>query len=80
MEIQMYEYVEVAGSDSNLSSTQLSASPSVSRVSEKLRQLGAGSTTTHHLQCSVFCGGRGCKYENAGKWVGSAFTELYSHW
>ena len=88
MEMQSYEYVEISVSESDLSSHHqqqggVAASPSFSRVSEKLRRLGAGNPTAHHLQCSVFCGGKGCKYENAAKLpaeTGSAFPELYSHW
>ena len=85
MEMQSYEYVEIAVSDRDLSQHQqqgVAASPSFSRVSEKLRRLGAGNPTAHQIQCSMFCGGKGCKYENAAKLpeMGSALPEIYCHW
>ena len=54
-----------------------------SKISEKLRQLGSNSSTVHSLQCSAFCGGRLCKYENPSRWSkeeGVAFNGLFSHW
>ena len=55
----------------------VSITPSYSRVSEKLRRISSGS-----LQCSLFCGGQRCKYENAGRWgeKDRALRGLFSHW
>ena len=52
-------------------------SPAYSYLSDKLRRLSAGS-----LQCSLFCGGRGCKYENEGRWrdEDKALRGVFSHW
>ena len=67
----------------SLSSTSSSASgareiaPAYSYVSEQLRRLSAGS-----VQCSLFCGGRGCKYERGDCWDedDKALSGLFSHW
>ncbi len=64
-------------SSPRLSGSRVQVTPSYSYLSEKLRRISAGS-----LQCSLFCGGRGCKWEGAGKWVESdqAVKGLFSHW
>ena len=51
--------------------------PKYSKVSESLRHATSGS-----VQCSMFCGGRQCKYENPGKWSDAemAIKGLYSSW
>lgn len=51
--------------------------PSYSYLSDRLRRLSSGS-----LQCSLFCGGRGCKYECGEKWKeeDKAVGGLFSHW
>lgn len=57
--------------------------PQYSKFSEKLRQLSSSSPTAHRLQCSTFCGGRSCKYENPSRWSDDdhvAFKGLFSHW
>ncbi|XP_042238188.1 protein tyrosine phosphatase domain-containing protein 1-like isoform X3 [Homarus americanus] len=48
-----------------------------SRLSEHFRQV-----TPTELQCSVFCGGRRCKYENGDAWNSDdmAIPGIYSHW
>ena len=48
-----------------------------SSLSQKLR-----SSTPSELQCSLFCGGRRCKYESANKWSEAemAVPGIYSHW
>ena len=51
------------GSNSKQKQRYVSIIPSYSRVSEKLRRISSGS-----LQCSLFCGGQQCKYENAVRW------------
>ena len=65
------------GSTSKQKQGYVSITPSYSRVSEKLRRISSGS-----LQCSLFCGGQRCKYENAGRWgeEDKALRGLFSHW
>ena len=65
------------GSNSKQKQGYVSITPSYSRVSEKLRRISSGS-----LQCSLFCGGQRCKYENAVRWgeKDRALRGLYSHW
>lgn len=48
-----------------------------SRISEHFRQV-----TPTELQCSVFCGGRTCKYDSSDHWAPEdmAIPGLYSHW
>ncbi|CAH1254847.1 PTPDC1 [Branchiostoma lanceolatum] len=47
------------------------------KISEQLRHVTPG-----HIQCSMFCGGKGCKYENPAKWPAKdqAVKGLYSSW
>ncbi|XP_019623625.1 PREDICTED: protein tyrosine phosphatase domain-containing protein 1-like [Branchiostoma belcheri] len=47
------------------------------KISEGLRHVTPG-----HIQCSMFCGGKGCKYENPAKWPAKdqAVKGLYSSW
>ncbi|XP_035664087.1 protein tyrosine phosphatase domain-containing protein 1-like isoform X1 [Branchiostoma floridae] len=47
------------------------------KISEQLRHVTPG-----HIQCSMFCGGKGCKYENPTKWPAKdqAVKGLYSSW
>lgn len=51
--------------------------PAYSYLSDKLRRMSAGS-----MQCSLFCGGHGCKYECEEKWSeeDKAMKGLFSHW
>ena len=55
----------------------VTATPTYSLVSEKLRRVSAGS-----LQCSLFCGGQRCKYEVPHRWKEEekALKGLFSHW
>ncbi|XP_050693914.1 protein tyrosine phosphatase domain-containing protein 1-like [Eriocheir sinensis] len=48
-----------------------------SRLSEHLRQV-----TPTEIQCSVFCGGKTCKYDNPDYWPAedTAIQGVYSHW
>ncbi|XP_063852707.1 protein tyrosine phosphatase domain-containing protein 1-like isoform X3 [Scylla paramamosain] len=48
-----------------------------SRIGEHLRQV-----TPTELQCSVFCGGKTCKYDSSDCWgeEDMAIPGLYSHW
>ena len=50
---------------------------SYSALSEKLRK-----STPNEFQCSLFCGGKRCKYESGKKWrdEDKAMPGLYSHW
>ena len=38
--------------------------------------------TPSEMQCSMFCGGKKCKYESASQWKPQdmAVTGIYSHW
>ena len=38
--------------------------------------------TPNEMQCSMFCGGRRCKYESATAWkpADCALTGIFSHW
>lgn len=60
-----------------VSGSPVQVTPAYSYLSDKLRRLSAGS-----LQCSLFCGGRGCKYESGRRWAGQdkALRGLFSHW
>merc|ERR1719192_2903534 len=51
--------------------------PSYSMVGESLRL-----NTPNEMQCSMFCGGRRCKYESDTSWKPSetALNGIYSHW
>lgn len=53
------------------------AGPKYSRLSESIRHLTPGT-----VQCSMFCGGRQCKYENPSKMKDEemAVKGLYSTW
>lgn len=48
-----------------------------SKLTNSLRVLTTGS-----MQCSMFCGGKGCKYDNPSKWSEDqmAIKGLFSHW
>ena len=48
-----------------------------SKLGEHLRQV-----TPPELQCSVFCGGRRCKYDSYDVWSQKqmAIDGIYSHW
>lgn len=48
-----------------------------SRVGERIRHI-----TPSALQCSMFCGGKQCKYDNPGRWKEEemAIKGLYSSW
>ncbi|KAK4871643.1 hypothetical protein RN001_015767 [Aquatica leii] len=47
------------------------------KLSENIRRL-----TPQGIQCSVFCGGTNCKYENPENWTADslAIQGIYSHW
>lgn len=47
------------------------------KLSENIRRL-----TPQGIQCSVFCGGTNCKYENPENWTADslALQGIYSHW
>jgi protein tyrosine phosphatase domain-containing protein 1 len=51
--------------------------PHYNKLSENLRTL-----TPPEVQCSMFCGGRRCKYENGKTWkaIDTAIESIYSHW
>lgn len=51
--------------------------PAYSYLSDKIRRLSSGS-----VQCSLFCGGHGCKYECSERWRegDKAIRGLFSHW
>ena len=53
------------------------AGPKYSRISEHFRHVTPGA-----LQCSMFCGGKQCKYENPAKMKSDemAINGLYSSW
>lgn len=48
-----------------------------SKLSDHIRRL-----TPQGIQCSVFCGGSNCKYENPENWTADslAIQGIYSHW
>ena len=56
---------------------KMDCGPKYSKVSESLRYATSGS-----VQCSMFCGGRQCKYEGPAKWSESdmAIKGLFSSW
>lgn len=58
-------------------SSKRDAGPKYSRISEHFRHVTPGA-----LQCSMFCGGKQCKYENPGKMKSKemAINGLYSSW
>ena len=57
--------------------SQTVADPRYSRVGERIRHI-----TPSALQCSMFCGGKQCKYDNPTKWKAEemAIRGLYSSW
>ena len=59
------------------STYKMDCGPKYSKVSESLRYVTSGS-----VQCSMFCGGRQCKYEGQTKWSDSEMVikGLYSSW
>lgn len=52
-------------------------SANYSKLSDHIRRL-----TPQGIQCSVFCGGTNCKYENPENWTADslAIQGIYSHW
>lgn len=62
---------------SNAPVAPVQVTPAYSYLSDRLRRLSSGS-----LQCSLFCGGRGCKYESGEKWgeEDKAVGGVFSHW
>ena len=48
-----------------------------SKVGESLRY-----NTPSEMQCSMFCGGRRCKYESSSQWrpEDMSVNGIYSHW
>jgi protein tyrosine phosphatase domain-containing protein 1 len=63
--------------NSNSTAQKMDCGPKYSKVSESLRYITSGS-----VQCSMFCGGRQCKYEGQAKWSESEMVikGLYSSW
>lgn len=53
------------------------AEPNYTKLSEGLRKV-----TPPHIQCSMFCGGRKCKYEGSRFWRPEqmAVKGVFSHW
>lgn len=51
--------------------------PRYSKFSESVRHLAPSS-----LQCRLFCGGKGCKYESGTRWKDEdmVIKGLFSHW
>lgn len=51
--------------------------PRYSKFSESVRHLAPSG-----LQCRLFCGGKGCKYESGTRWKDEdmAIKGLFSHW
>ena len=51
--------------------------PNYNKFSEGMR-----TVTPNELQCSMFCGGKRCKYESGREWSESemAIDGIYSHW
>ena len=51
--------------------------PKYSKVGERIRHI-----TPTAFQCSMFCGGKQCKYDNPTKWKDEemAIRGLYSSW
>lgn len=58
-------------------SSNVAPEPRFNKLSENLRTM-----TPPEIQCSVFCGGKGCRYENPKAWAKEhqAIDGLYSHW
>lgn len=52
-------------------------SANYTKLSENIRRY-----TPQGIQCSVFCGGINCKYENPENWTADslALQGIYSHW
>lgn len=52
-------------------------SANYNKLSDHIRRL-----TPQGIQCSVFCGGTNCKYENPENWTADnlALQGIYSHW
>lgn len=50
---------------------------SYNKLSERIRQTAPGD-----IQCSMFCGGRKCKYESSSHWTQEdmAVRGIFSHW
>ena len=83
VDVPAEEYADI--SDYSLIQDELllkKTSPSYSLVSEKLRRMSSSSLRGHRLQCSVFCGGKACKYESASYWEKehTAISGIFSHW
>ena len=83
VDVPVEKYVDV--SDYGLVQDELllkKTSPSYSLISEKLRRMSSSSPRGHRLQCSMFCGGKACKYESASLWgeEHTAIPGLFSHW
>ncbi|KAK1158611.1 protein tyrosine phosphatase domain-containing protein 1-like isoform X1 [Acipenser oxyrinchus oxyrinchus] len=72
--------VSIAETNTNLSgSKSITRRPTAkyTKVGERLRHVIPG-----HMQCSMACGGRACKYENPSRWSDEeqAIKGLYSSW
>ncbi|KYB29622.1 protein tyrosine phosphatase domain-containing protein 1 isoform X1 [Tribolium castaneum] len=59
------------------SATNETVQANYSKLSDHIRRL-----TPQGIQCSVFCGGTNCKYENPENWKADslAIQGIYSHW
>lgn len=66
-----------AGQQKEWKDAQAVADPKYSLVGERIRHI-----TPSALQCSMFCGGKQCKYDNPAKWKEDdmAIKGLYSSW
>ena len=67
----------VKGGQQERKDMQVVVDPKYSRVGERIRHIAPSA-----LQCSMFCGGRQCKYDNPMKWKEDemAIRGLYSSW
>ncbi len=56
---------------------QPAVDPKYSKMGERIRHI-----TPSAFQCSMFCGGKQCKYDNPAKWKEEdmAIRGLYSSW
>lgn len=76
MEMDADRVPDLASPVPNESANHLVAA-NYSKLSDQIRRL-----TPQGIQCSVFCGGTNCKYENPENWTADslAIQGIYSHW
>ncbi|EDV25221.1 uncharacterized protein TRIADDRAFT_56940 [Trichoplax adhaerens] len=62
---------------SNQTEAFIDVGPKYSKFTESVRHLAPSG-----LQCKLFCGGKGCKYESGTRWNNDdmAINGLFSHW